>query len=213
MTERRIYVACLASYNAGILHGEWIDTEGMDADELSEEVRDKVLLTSPCPNVVVDCPDCEGEGQVYSEEQFEQYMVKVLVACDRCHGKGKLRSAEEYAIHDHEGFPDGAVGEYTPLSEIAAFEEKLGELRDGEVDAFYAFLSAFSINLGDADIERFREAYYGYHKSGEDFAEEYAEDCGDLTKDCWLLNYIDWERVWRDMDFVIEDGHVFRSDW
>ena len=33
----RIYVACLASYNAGILHGEWIDAT--DADEIREAIE------------------------------------------------------------------------------------------------------------------------------------------------------------------------------
>lgn len=33
----RIYVACLASYNAGILHGEWIDAT--DADEIREAIQ------------------------------------------------------------------------------------------------------------------------------------------------------------------------------
>ena len=32
----RIYVACLASYNAGILHGEWIDAT--DADVIREAI-------------------------------------------------------------------------------------------------------------------------------------------------------------------------------
>ncbi len=29
----RIYVACLASYNAGTLHGNWIDLDGTEAIE------------------------------------------------------------------------------------------------------------------------------------------------------------------------------------
>ena len=35
----RIYVACLASYNAGTLHGVWIDLDGKDADEVHEEIQ------------------------------------------------------------------------------------------------------------------------------------------------------------------------------
>lgn len=33
----RIYAACLASYNAGSLHGEWIDAT--DADEIREGIE------------------------------------------------------------------------------------------------------------------------------------------------------------------------------
>jgi hypothetical protein len=35
-TETRIYVACLAAYNAGYLHGEWIDVT--DTDSINEQV-------------------------------------------------------------------------------------------------------------------------------------------------------------------------------
>lgn len=43
----RVYVACLAAYNAGKLHGEWVDAT--DEDELQEGIA-RVLKTSPIPN-------------------------------------------------------------------------------------------------------------------------------------------------------------------
>lgn len=36
--KTRFYAACLASYNAGILHGAWIDAT-RDEDEMSEQVQ------------------------------------------------------------------------------------------------------------------------------------------------------------------------------
>lgn len=45
MTELRIYVACLASYNAGILHGRWIDAT-TNVDEMAAEIAD-MLKESP----------------------------------------------------------------------------------------------------------------------------------------------------------------------
>jgi len=41
----KIYVACLAAYNAGILHGEWIEAN-QELDDLWKEVRN-VLASSP----------------------------------------------------------------------------------------------------------------------------------------------------------------------
>jgi len=41
----RIYVACLAAYNNGSLHGEWIDCD-QDADSIQEEI-DAMLKESP----------------------------------------------------------------------------------------------------------------------------------------------------------------------
>lgn len=65
MSDLRIYAACLASYNNGILHGAWIDCEDKSADELRDEVN-AILRTSRFPNVTV-----EHEGQrVASAEEF-----------------------------------------------------------------------------------------------------------------------------------------------
>ena len=44
----KIYVACLASYNAGRLHGAWIDVD-TDKDAMAAKV-DAMLKASPIPN-------------------------------------------------------------------------------------------------------------------------------------------------------------------
>jgi len=41
----RIYVACLAAYNNGYLHGEWIDAD-QDVDALYTDIK-KILASSP----------------------------------------------------------------------------------------------------------------------------------------------------------------------
>lgn len=43
----RIYVACLAAYNNGKLHGEWIDLDG--TEDVPERIQE-VLKTSPEPD-------------------------------------------------------------------------------------------------------------------------------------------------------------------
>ena len=45
LSERRIYVACLAAYNSGHLHGQWIDAD-QSADDIQEEVN-AMLASSP----------------------------------------------------------------------------------------------------------------------------------------------------------------------
>ena len=47
MTLPRVYIACLASYNNGILHGEWIELDG--TEELDERIQE-ILLASPMPD-------------------------------------------------------------------------------------------------------------------------------------------------------------------
>lgn len=44
-----IYVACLASYNSGTLHGAWIDLEEIASQEAIQECIDWVISTSPDP--------------------------------------------------------------------------------------------------------------------------------------------------------------------
>ncbi len=51
----RIYVACLAAYNNGKLHGEWIDAT-LGADHIKEEIK-KVLSTSPENNQPYPCEE------------------------------------------------------------------------------------------------------------------------------------------------------------
>jgi antirestriction protein len=73
--QSRIYVACLASYNSGILHGQWIEATS-DRDEMQAAI-DAILRASPCPNVTVTHPETGEE----------------------------VPSAEEWAIHDYDSFP------------------------------------------------------------------------------------------------------------
>lgn len=47
-TKPRIYVACLAAYNNGILHGVWIDADGGEDEVRAQIVR--MLAASPEPD-------------------------------------------------------------------------------------------------------------------------------------------------------------------
>ncbi|MGF6599815.1 antirestriction protein [Paraburkholderia sp. GAS448] len=199
--ERRIYVACLASYNSGILHGEWIDTEGKDADDIQDEVN-AMLRASPCPNVVVTCPHCDGDREICDPATSE------MRASPTCKGTGQVPSAEEWAIHDHEGF-GGLLGEYDSFERVAQLDAALEE--HGE--AFLAFLSAFG---SDADIDRFGDAYRGEYDSERAFAEEWAIEGGLIDAGHPMFSYIDWDHYWSgdlQHSFVFEDGHMFDRNW
>ena len=68
-TEPRIYVADLAAYNAGFLHGVWIDAT-LDVSDINEQIRD-MLAASPVDDAEeYAIHDYEGfDG--YSLDQFE----------------------------------------------------------------------------------------------------------------------------------------------
>ncbi len=44
----KIYIACLAAYNNGYLHGKWIDAT-QDVDSIYSNIRN-VLASSPIPD-------------------------------------------------------------------------------------------------------------------------------------------------------------------
>ena len=73
MTETpRIYVACLAAYNNGKLHGAWIDAN-QDAEDLQKAVQ-KMLSQSPEPGAeewaIHDYEAFDGV-EIHESESFE----------------------------------------------------------------------------------------------------------------------------------------------
>lgn len=42
----KIYVACLASYNSGVLYGDWIELEGLDYEDIQLQI-DEIIKHSP----------------------------------------------------------------------------------------------------------------------------------------------------------------------
>lgn len=63
MTDKRIYVACLSSYNNGHLHGAWIDVTP-DKEVLQEEIN-AMLKASPMPDAEEwAIHDHEGLGEL-----------------------------------------------------------------------------------------------------------------------------------------------------
>lgn len=64
-TEPRIYVADLAAYNSGCLHGVWIDAT-QDVDDIQEQIN-AMLAASPVP-------DAE-EYAIHDYEGFDSYRL------------------------------------------------------------------------------------------------------------------------------------------
>jgi antirestriction protein len=62
----RIYVACLASYNAGKLHGAWIDAT-QDPEEIHAEIR-AMLAESPEPGA--------EEWEIHDTDEFEKIEIE-----------------------------------------------------------------------------------------------------------------------------------------
>jgi antirestriction protein len=202
--EYRIYVACLASYNAGKLYGKWIDCDGKSADDLQHEVN-VLLWNSPEPNVPASyCRDCQHVEHYSSGPN-----------CEECNsGNTEVgNSAEEYAIHDHEGFGD-LIGEHTPLDKVAAIVDALESADEP------AALIAYAEHGGYGDItdaaDTFADAYCGEWDSELAFAENFMDGCYEIPD--YLVGYIDYDAFRRDLfcgDYWSENTasgvYVFRS--
>jgi len=92
------------------------------------------------------------------------------------------------------------------------FEEYADMVDDIGNDVVSAFLENFDI----ADISSCRDAYQGCYESGAEFAQNLAEDCGDVPRGMSSWIEIDWEASWENLtyDYVeSNDGHIFSQNF
>lgn len=84
-----------------------------------------------------------------------------------------------------------------------------------DADAFYAACKELHKDEDDPEFKKCGERYCGMYDSGEDFARELFEECHsaeELKGLEWILRYVDWSAVWRDMSFEgyhEENGYIF----
>ena len=185
----RVWVGCLASYNSGHLFGKWMDADDGE-DTLNEQIA-ALLRYSPCPNVMIECPTCEG-----LEDD-----------CTDCKGAGEVPSAEEFHICDKENFGGFDVTRYSPISEVC----KAAEMIEQYGAAFGAACSAFCADEVEQALE---ERYRGEWDSAADYAADWAEQTGGLENVPEQIQWcIDWERYANNMELVeVRTGgkvHIF----
>ena len=105
--------------------------------------------------------------------------------------------AEEYAIHDSCGLPRFLMGEWPSLESLAEFAEVVTSLDSDEAAAYRV---ACNNEHTVIDEDSFRDSFCGIWGRPEKYAEQLAEDCGDLANvPSYLISAIDWESVWVDM--------------
>jgi antirestriction protein len=110
--------------------------------------------------------------------------------------------AEEYAIHDWDGVPT-TFGEWPDWDAVAAYTAAMADLDEPEQEAFNAFLNNTGDSASADTLEAFRDAYRGCYSCGEQYAEELANELGDIGADYgsrWPLSCIDWDAAWRELE-------------
>jgi antirestriction protein len=116
----KIYVACLAAYNNGILHGRWIDaTQG--EDHIWEGIK-AMLAESPIPGAEEHAiHDYEGfEGARIEEYSGIAEVAELAVFIDE-HGEIAGKLVEHFGDLDaaREAIEDHYAGEYKSLADFA----------------------------------------------------------------------------------------------
>jgi antirestriction protein len=101
MDKPQIYVACLASYNNGILHGKWIVAD-QDTDSINEEIYE-MLADGPIEGAEeFAIHDFEGFGCARIEEYDSINHVSELAAFIRKHGELGAELLSYHSIEDAE---------------------------------------------------------------------------------------------------------------
>lgn len=121
MTTPRIYVACLAAYNAGRLHGAWID-----ADQSPEDIHSAVsdmLAVSPEPGAEEwAIHDYEGFGELRLSEWESFERVSAIAEGIAKHGPAFtawLSYDDSRDPADKQAFEDAYRGEWDSLHAYA----------------------------------------------------------------------------------------------
>lgn len=144
--EIRIYVACLAAYNSGYLHGVWIDaTEGVD--DIQEQIN-SMLESSPVE-----------DAEEYAIHDFEGYGSYRLSEYEG------IESAHEIAcfIEEHGEIAAELISHFSTLEEA---QKAMEEDYQGE----YASLSDYAQEITEetSEVPSHLEFYIDYDRMGRD---------------------------------------------
>ena len=91
-------------------------------------------------------------------------------------------------------------------------EEYLQAIDQYDKEVVESFLEIFNIE----DIGSLSDAYQGQWNSGAEFAQNLAEDCGEVPRDMPSWIEIDWKASWDNLDYDYTEGsggHIFSQNF
>jgi antirestriction protein len=115
----RVYVACLAAYNNGFLHGEWIDIN-RDSSEIWEDIE-RIISTSPVEDAeewAIHDTDLMGVNFEFSSSDSLSDLGYALAE----HGQPLAEYIKHYGFNDEsvENFQESYLGEFDSLVDYIA---------------------------------------------------------------------------------------------
>ena len=133
----RVYAACLASYNAGILHGRWIDAD-QDADDIRDEIA-AMLAASPTPGAEeFAIHDHEGLGDIGEFESIDRVAaIGQAVANAGDDAPALLAWLDNDNANDPDEFADHYTGQWESLAAFAEqFHDDCGDIPNCPLAAY-----------------------------------------------------------------------------
>ena len=91
-------------------------------------------------------------------------------------------------------------------------EDYLQAVDEYDEEVVEAFIEIFDINC----IGSLSDAYQGKWDSGAEFAQNLAEDCGEVPRDMPSWIEIDWKASWDNLDYDYTEGsggHIFSQNF
>lgn len=192
MTDMLIYVASLADYNAGRLHGKHIKIHGQDAEEILAEIKRDVLDTSREP--------VAEEWAIHDHEGFGKYRVSEHESIQRIALFGKV--AEEINDeNDIEAFlywvGASQVDTNDYLDDVDGIVEKFREAFRGTWDSWKDFVMESDYGSMYLGLDTIKEAL---EKLAERSYTPKAAKAGMEELFNRLEAHIDWDLVARDFE-------------
>lgn len=152
-TNARIYVACLASYNAGTLYGKWID-----ANQTTEEIHaDISAMLRGSPEAGAEewaVHDFEGFGEISLSEWPEISRVSKIASLIEDHG---------------DAFPLWYTSQDGQNVDVEELEEKFLEQWQGAHDSKEAFADYLLDSTGQlSELPEFARRYFNFESYARD---------------------------------------------
>ena len=121
---------------------------------------------------------------------------------------------EEF-LEDHFGWDEDQLVDFVETHGEENFKLYFEEYADMVDDIGIQVVESYLENFDIADVSNCRDAYQGQYESGAEFAQQMAEDWGDVGRNTASWIEIDWEASWDNLsqyDYVeCSDGHIFSN--
>ena len=154
-------------------------------------------------------------NQFNDAEELNAYISKHFKEADKKSPLSCFSPREEIMITDFEGFPAAFYDEcmdFEPLYEY--FERASSCGYDLEIVEAFTKLGNYSVEDVDKFFDALEESYSGEFSSDEDFAEDMAEQCGQIQDNLqWPYTHINWKQAADELmfDYYEQDGHYFKA--